>query len=150
MYPQIVQMPALIGRIYVSLLVSTGGVLSLPVQTGGDPPSFIHSPRNVKEVEESPNVDELASANTLGPLLGLNIHDQNQDRRVFPGAASTPFWLLLEDYGSPECALMRVSRVDLSSRHIMSRSCGVWRCCCDMWGLDDGMSLVLVSLSSAF
>lgn len=69
---------------------SPGRVLSLPVKTGGDPPSFIHSSRNVKEVQEGQNVDEMAPANTLGPLLGLNIRDQNQDRHVFPGAASTP------------------------------------------------------------
>ncbi len=45
----------------------------------------------------------------------------------------------------------RVSRVDLSSRHVLSRNC-VEVCCCDMQGHsnNDGMSLVLASLSSAF
>lgn len=75
---------------------------------------------------------------------------KNQDPCVFSGAASRMLQLPLEDYGSLECALMRVSRVDLSSPHIMSRNRSMEVCCCDMQGHDDGMSLVLASLSSAF
>lgn len=43
-----------------------GRVELLPIKRRGDPPSFIHSLRNVKEVEEGQKVDEMASENTLG------------------------------------------------------------------------------------
>lgn len=46
----------------------------------------------------------------------------------------------------------RVSRVDLSSRRITCRNSARQVCCCDVQGHsnDEGMSLVLASLSSAF
>lgn len=64
----------------------------------------------------------------------------------------------LEDYMSPECALMSVeflfSRADLkqSSRYRRQTLCLEVCCCCDVQGHSDGegMSLVLASLSSAF
>lgn len=106
-----------------------GRVGLLPIKRRGDPPSFIHSFRNVKEVEEGQKVDEMASENTLGAAFRFE-HQWSKPRPsyVFPGAASPLFWLPSEDYRSTECALMRVSRVDLSSRHIVSRNCGVRRC----------------------
>lgn len=79
---------------------------------------------------------------------------------MLPGAASPPprHGFYLEDYMSPECALMSVeflfSRADLkqSSRYRRQTLCLEVCCCCDVQGHSDGegMSLVLASLSSAF
>lgn len=90
--------------------VSRAALLS--IKRGGSlHPSFW----SVRE-EEGWEVDEMASANTLGPCLGLNINDWKRSPwYVFPGAASPSLWLSLEEYRSPECALMSVEFLEWTS-----------------------------------
>lgn len=58
----------------------------------------------------------MASANTLGPFLGLSINDLKRSPwYVFPGAASPSLWFSLEEPRSPECALMSVEFLEWTS-----------------------------------